>query len=276
MLKFKTFFCVPPFTFFEMKVKVYFHAVELVQSALCKTPEVLNPVDVNSISKWEFTFAMVDSKVLVDSYIYETIVSLPAIWIQDRIFYTDFSLYYRSECYSFAIRNNLCIYFYSSILIFSLDESKYWLFESSSSSFKFSCKSSFSLGSEIAFIYFYFSTYLFFESLNTIRVDYFPKDREIMVDRLSIISQKLACFCGINIHTKALNNLFKFVNWYFAVWDHKKRVYELLSSGLEPILLLKIHHYNFTFNTLAYLDLSSHSKSSNSLLYPQKASRLSP
>ena len=39
-----------------------------------------------------------------------------------------------------------------------------------------------------------------------------------------------------------LNNFLDFLSADFAIWDHKKRVYELLSSRQEPIVLLSSWH----------------------------------
>ena len=178
--------------------------------------------------------SVIDSEVSFTHWINEPIICFPSIRIENRFIKVYFSLYYWSESFCFTVWYDFCIDFNSSVLIFSLNQSEYWLFLSSSSSLQLSCKSSLSLRSKITFIDFYFSAYFFFEFFHPIQIDDISEYTKVSVDGFTIISKKFTGFCSIYIYTKMLNNFFKFMFCNFAVWNHKKRVYELFSSGLEP------------------------------------------
>ena len=166
-----------------MQWKIHFCTIELIQSAFRKTPEVLYSIDVNSgsCSFWEFMISVIDSEMFFTCYIHESIIPSPTIRIQNRFIEVHLPSYDRSECVCFTVWYNFCIDFYSSWFILSFNESEYWLFQRSSSSFQFSGKSSLSLCSKITLIDFYFSTYFFFESIHSIFIDYFSEDAKIPV-----------------------------------------------------------------------------------------------
>lgn len=147
------------------------------------TPEVFNTVDVNScsLSPWEFTLSMIHTKVSFTFRINKTIISFPSITIENRFIKIHFSLNDGSECISFTVWYNLCVYFHSPIFIFSLDESEYWLFHRSPSSFEFSSESPLSFCTEVTFIYFYLSSYFFSENIYAILIDNLSKYPKISI-----------------------------------------------------------------------------------------------
>jgi len=53
-----------------MEMKVYLHAVEFIQTAFCIAPEVLDSIDVNSISFGELTLSMIYTVVPIEPHIY--------------------------------------------------------------------------------------------------------------------------------------------------------------------------------------------------------------
>ncbi len=166
-----------------MERKVYFCSVEFRESSLSKTPEVLYSVYMNpcSCSLWELMISIIDSEVSFTRNIYKPIISTPTIRIENRLIKVHLTSYYGPQSICLTVWNNLCVYFYPSSLILSFYKSEYWLFQCSSSSFEFTSKSSFSLGSEVAFVDFYFSAYFFFEGIHSMKIDYFSKDTKISV-----------------------------------------------------------------------------------------------
>ena len=144
---------------------------------------------MNTISFREFMIRVVHSKVSLTLGIYKSIISSPAIRIQNRFIEVNLSLYYRSQSICLTVWDDLCINLDPSILILSFDKPEDWLFQCSSSSLEFTCKSSFSFGSEVAFIYFYFSTYFFFESIHSIFIDNLSEYTKISIYSIRIYIQ---------------------------------------------------------------------------------------
>lgn len=219
-------------------MKVYSDPIELIQSSLGITPEVLYSVDVNSVSFREFMISVIDSEVSFTHWIYKSIICFPSIRIEDRFIKIYFSLYDWPESCCFTVWNNFGIDFHSPIFILSFNQSEYWLFLCSSSSLEFSGKSSLSFGSEVAFINFYFSSYFLSKLLYSIKIYDLSEYTKVSIDCLSIIPEEFTGFCSIYIYAKVLDNFFQFMFTDFTVWNHKKRVYELFSSGLEPFLYI--------------------------------------
>ena len=188
MFEFNICFGISPFTFFKMEMEVYFDSVKFRESSFCIAPEVLDSIYMNTISFGEFVISMIYSEMSFGLNINKSIVSLPSITIDDWCIkiYLSLNDWFQSPC--LTIRYNLCIDLYSSACILSFDQSEYWLFQSSSSSFEFSCNSSYSFRSEIAFINFNFSSYLFFKFLDTIKINYHSKELEVSINSVSIQS----------------------------------------------------------------------------------------
>ena len=218
-------------------MEVYFDSIKLIQSSFGVAPEVLYSIDMNSVSLWEFMISMIHSEVSFTLRINQSIIRFPSIRIENSFIKVYFSLYDRSQSFCFTVWYDFGIDFHPSVFIFSFNQSKYWLLLCSSSSLEFSCKSSFSLRSEVTFIDLYFSAYFLFKFFHPIQVNNFSKYTKVSVDCFSIISEKFTCFRSINIYTKMLDNFFEFMFTDFAIWDHKKRVYGLFSSGLEPKII---------------------------------------
>jgi hypothetical protein len=137
-------------------MKVLFDTVKLVHSSFCKAPEVFYSIDMDTISLTPFIFTMNNSIVYCqnsrNNYFRQGRyrICYPQWWVE--------RLWRISRCMIwYTVGNDFCINF--SI---SFEYSKYRLFPSSSTSFKFSFESSNSLRSKITFIYFYLSHQLQF------------------------------------------------------------------------------------------------------------------
>ena len=138
-------------------------------------------MDSYSWSFREFMISMIHSKVSFTCNIYKSIISSPSIRIEYRFIKVYFSSNYRPQCICLTVWDYLCIYFYSSMCIFSFYKAKYWLLQGSSSSFELSRESSLSLCSEITLINFYFSSYLFLESIHSVFIDDLPKYAKVSI-----------------------------------------------------------------------------------------------
>ncbi len=133
--------------------------------------------------------SVIDSEMPFTHWINESIICFPSIRIEDRFIKIYFSLYDWSECFCFTVWYDFGIDFYSSILILSFNQSEYWLFLRSPSSFEFSSKSSLSLRSKITLVHLYFSSYFLFKFLYAIKVDDLSEYAEVSVDCFTIISE---------------------------------------------------------------------------------------
>ena len=173
-----------------MKFKVYFHPIELSEPSLWETPKILNSVYVDSISLGEFMSSVIHSVVSLLSHQYypiiESVISRPAISIYYCIFERYLPFDYRKQSFFCTVGYDLSIYLHSSEDILSFYKTKYWLFLCSSSSFEFTCKSSFSSGSEVAFVCLYSSSYFFLELFHSMSIYYFSEDIEIVINSISI------------------------------------------------------------------------------------------
>lgn len=172
-----------------MEMEVYFDSIELIESSLGIAPKVLNSVDVDSVSFREFMISMIHSEVSFTHWINKTIICFPSIRIEDRLIKVYFSLDDWSECLCFTVWDDFSIDFYPPILILSFNQSEYWLFLCSSSSFELSSKSSLSLRSKVALINFNFSANFLFELFPSIYIDYLSEYTKVSIDSLSIMPQ---------------------------------------------------------------------------------------
>ena len=144
---------------------------------------------------------MINPEVLVVSDVNQSIISTPAIGIDNRRRF-DFPLDYALQHRFLTIWRDLCV-----DLSATLENAEDGLLQRAPAALQFPAETPDSLGPEIAFVDLRLTDY-FLKLLMLISINYPAKHIVPMIDRVAIYAQQLSCFRGVNIQTKVLDNFF--------------------------------------------------------------------
>lgn len=194
-----------PLAFFEMEWKVPLDPVELGQPSLGEAPERFDAVDVDTLTFGKLILTVVDSIVAIVANVNETVITPPAVGVNDRIS-RNTAQNQGLEGGFLAVGHNL-----SEDSASPLKDAEDRLFLGAAATFQFAMEATNTFGAKVRLVHFRFTDYLF-HLLALIPVDGEAASAKEAVGGFAVDTDERGRSRRINVEAKALKQLGHFAS----------------------------------------------------------------